>query len=369
LILKSWRGGGKDVEYQCFKEGESSSDYNREFIHLGNTNISVSPIAIGTFSWGDHIIWDYGRTYDEEQLHYAFDTAIAEGITFFDTAEVYGWGRSERILGNFITASTHGIVVSTKFFPYPWRLRKKSLMGALHKSLNRLKVNHVDLYQVHNPYPPLSLEIWLEAMIEALEAGLIRAIGISNCNLEQTMRAYDFLRDYGIHLTSNQVEFNLLNHHPEQSGLLQECRENNISLIAYCPLAMGMLTGKYTSNNPPSHRFTFYKRLALKAYTIALPDITAPHFCQYDSQEISHLQPLLHLLQKIGTAHEKKPAQVALNWIIQKGAIPVVGVRNAHQAQENTRSFGWKLTGTEIDDLDELSSNFLLKRNKTADIR
>lgn len=317
----------------------------------------ISALGIGTWSWGDNMIWGYGTTYHKEDLKKAFNICIQHGINFFDTAEAYGWGQSERLLGQFVRECSQDVVVATKFFPSPWRLRTTSLEHALEHSLDRLQMSQVDLYQFHKHFPPVSFESWMDSLVCTVEKGQTKAVGVSNCNKEQMLQAADILNDHGIPLASNQVEFSLLNQKPEVTSLLKMCRREKVTLIAYSPLAMGLLTGKYTPENPPSNRFNLRERVALLAYSLALPDCSAAKACQFDKEELLKIQPLITLMQEVGKAHNKTCAQVALNWVICKGAVPIVGVKNEKQAKENVEAVGWSLTKSEVAELDEASES------------
>ncbi len=305
-----------------------------EQIPLGPTDLRISPIGIGTWAWGDRIWWGYGRGYTDTDLRAAFQASLEAGIHFFDTAEVYGLGRSERLLGRFIREAGRPVVVATKFFPFPWRLGRRSLLRALRGSLKRLGMQQVDLYQIHWPFPPVLIETWMDALADAVEAGLVRAVGVSNYSVEQMQRAHEALARRGVPLASNQVEYSLLQRGPERNGLMALCRELKVTLIAYSPLGMGLLTGKYTPERPPA---------GLRGRRLG-------------RQRLLQAQPLVGLLREIGQAHGgKTPAQVALNWVICKGAVPIPGAKNARQAEDNAAAAGWRLTEEEIVALDEAS--------------
>ncbi len=305
-----------------------------DLMALGRTDVRVSPLGIGTWAWGDKFFWGYARDYSDADLQAAFQATLEAGINFFDTAEVYGWHTSERLLGRFIhEASTH-VVLATKFMPVPWRLRHADLLNALRSSLKRLRLPQVDLYQMHWPFSPVSIESWMEAMAEAIAAGLTRAVGVSNYNIEQMRRAQAALSRCGIALASNQVEYSLLSREPERNGLLAACRELEVTLIAYSPLAKGLLTGKYSAQNPPP----------------------GPRGRRYKRKYLAGLQPLIGLLTEIGQAHGgKTPSQVALNWTICKGTVPIPGVKNVRQVQDNIGALGWRLTEAELSALDAAS--------------
>jgi aryl-alcohol dehydrogenase-like predicted oxidoreductase len=131
-------------------------NHREDFVPLGSSELRVSPLGIGTWAWGDRLFWGYGRGgYTDSDLVAAYQVSRAAGINFFDTAEVYGRGRSERLLGRFARAVDDQIVMATKFFPYPWRWRRTGLVRALRGSLKRLGLDRVDLYQIHWPFPPV----------------------------------------------------------------------------------------------------------------------------------------------------------------------------------------------------------------------
>ncbi len=305
-----------------------------ERVKLGGTDIAISPIGIGTWAWGDRFVWSYGKTHTDDDIRAAFDATLTKGINLFDTAEVYGLGRSERLLGQFIRETGKSVVVATKFMPFPIWLTKNALRRALRNSLKRLGMARVDLYQMHFPFPPVPVETWMDAMADAVESGLVRAVGVSNYDQAQMGRAHNALMKHGIPLASNQVFYSLLHREPEFNGVAQLCKDLNVTLIAYSPLEKGILTGKYTPDNPPpGMRQRLYTREYLKK-----------------------VQPLLETLREFGAAHGgKTEAQVALNWTICKGAVPIPGAKNTRQAVSNAGALGWRLTDDEVTILDELS--------------
>lgn len=290
-------------------------------------------MGLGAWSWGDRVIWQYGRGYSDVDVREAFRASLAEGIRFIDTSEVYGGGRSERLLGQFIHESQEPVLVATKFFPMPWRLRRQSLVSALRASLNRLRLEAIDLYQIHWPSPLWSAERMMEGMVLCAQAGLTRTVGVSNFDQSLMLRAYSTLARHNIPLASNQVHYSLLNRLVEKNGLLARCTELGIRLIAYSPLEMGLLTGKYSPENPPpGNRGMRYVRI------------------------ISRIPPLLKIMTEIGQDHGgKSNAQVALNWVIRKGALPIPGAKNADQALQNAGALGWELSAEEVAKLDAAS--------------
>lgn len=302
-------------------------------IPLGRTALQVSPLGIGTWAWGDTLVWGYGSdSYTDEDIHAAFDTSVEAGINFFDTAEAYGRGRSEEIVGRLTLAREEPLVVATKFTPFPWRAREGGVHGALKDSLRRL--GKIDLYQIHWPLPLVSTETWMDMLADAVEARVIKSVGVSNYNEAQMREAHATLARRGIPLASNQVEYSLLNRAPEENGVLAACRALGVSLIAYSPLAQGLLTGKYTpEKRPPGIRGLRYR------------------------QQVEALPPLIALMEEIGAEHGgKTPAQVALNWTICQDTIPIPGAKNERQARENAGAVGWRLTAAEVAALTEAAA-------------
>lgn len=303
---------------------------------LGKTDIRIPELGIGAWQWGDRLMWDYGKGgYTDADIRAVFDAAMASGITFFDTAEVYGMGRSETLLGQFVHESKKDVIVATKFMPFPWRLHRSRLLAALKRSLKRLGLARVDLYQVHFPLPPLPVEQWATSLADAVEDGLTRTVGVSNFSAAQMGRAFNALAARGVPLASNQIEYSLLHREPERNGQLQTARDLGVTIIAYSPLAKGILTGKYTPENPPPGA---RRRI-------------------YDQERLQKVQPLIALMREIGEAHgSKSPAQVALNWTICKGAVPIPGAKNVRQLESNIGAAGWRLAEDEIAALDALSA-------------
>ena len=294
-------------------------------------------MGLGAWQWGDRVVWQYGHGYGDAEVHQAFLASLNEGIRFIDTAEIYGNGRSERLLGQFLKETDQPVLIATKFLPFPWRFGKGALPRALKASLTRLGVESVDLYQIHWPTPLMSTDTMMEGLAECVKNGLTRTAGVSNFGQSQMLAAYSSLARHNIPLASNQVHYSLLNRTVEKNGVLARCKELGIRLIAYSPIEKGLLSGKYGVDSPPPGARG-------RNYTNLLPKIA----------------PLLKLMTEIGQDHGgKSNSQVALNWVICKGALPIPGAKNAEQAQENAGALGWRLTDEESSRLDETSNNIL----------
>lgn len=283
-------------------------------------------MGAGTWQWGDRMYWGFGQEFSERDVWEAFDESVRAGLTFFDTAEVYGRGKSEAFLGEFIHRTHAPVVVATKFMPFPSRLTGAALPKALARSLERLGLPAIDLYQMHWPFPPVSIETWMEAMADVYHRGLVRAVGVSNYSVEQMRRAHAALARQSVPLASNQLKLSLLDREPLTNGLLDACRDLGITLIAYGPLAKGVLSGKYSADHrPPGWRGRRFRR-----------------------EVFAKIELLLRLQREIAGTHGKTPAQVAINWCIAKGTLPIPGAKTGAQARENAGALGWSLTPDEV---------------------
>ncbi|MCZ2126416.1 MAG: aldo/keto reductase [Anaerolineales bacterium] len=292
-------------------------------------------IGLGAWQWGDRIIWGYQPGKSERGIREGFDVSLSMGARFVDTAEIYGSGRSERMLGQFLKETEQPVLVATKFFPWPWRFNKDFVPRALKGSLERLQLDAVDLYQVHWPSPLLSPETLAEGLALCVQEGLARTVGVSNFWHWDMLRAYSALMQQGIPLASNQLPFSLLKRDAERDGTLARCKELGIRFIAYSPLAQGLLTGKYSADNPP-------------------PGARGANY----AETLKKLSPVIKALQETAQNHGKTVAQTALNWVICKGALPIPGAKNAKQAQDNAGGAGWRLSDDEIALLDEATESF-----------
>jgi len=295
--------------------------------------LHATEMGLGAWQWGDRMVWQYGHGYSAEEVRQAFQASVAEGVRFVDTAEVYGNGRSERLLGQFVKETDQPVLVATKFFPLPWRFGKGAFVRALKASLARLDMESIDLYQIHGPSPLISMDTMMEGLAECIKNGLTRTVGVSNFGPSRMVAAYSTLARHDVPLASNQVHYSLLNRAVEKDGTLARCNELGIRLIAYSPLEKGLLTGKYSVDSPPpGSRGRMFPNL------------------------LPRLGPLLKLMTEIGQDHGgKSNSQVALNWTICKGALPIPGAKNAAQALENAGGLGWRLTDEEMARLDEAS--------------
>lgn len=313
-----------------------------ETISLGRTNLAVPPLCIGTWAWGDSLFWSFGKEYNEADLKQAFENAIASGVTFFDTAEIYGLGKSEQFLGQFMRQTDQPIQIATKYMPLPWRFSAQSVHDAVSESLKRLGVSSVALYQVHMPFDFfMGKKTLMEALAEEVKQGRIGAIGVSNYSADQMREAQGYLAAKGVPLAVNQVRYSLITREIEANGILDTAKDLGVTILAYSPLAQGLLTGKYKPENADS--VTGARKLD-------------PRFSR---QGLEKLMPVIDRLTQIGAKYGRTPAQVALNWLIAQGnVVPIPGAKTASQAQQNAGALGWALEPEEVTQLDVLTRSY-----------
>ncbi|HTO00983.1 MAG TPA: aldo/keto reductase [Microthrixaceae bacterium] len=303
---------------------------------FADTTTPTAPLGVGTWAWGDESTWGmggYDTSLNTSTISDAWHTSLASGVTLFDTAEVYGDGESERIIGKLIAedpSKRDDLVIATKFMPMPWKLNVRgALREALLSSLERLGIEHIDLYQIHGPVSLRSHKAMAEALVAVHDEGLVKAVGVSNYSIREMGSIHAELAARGVQLASNQIEFSPLRRRPESSGLLAACKKLGVVPLAYSPLGQGRLTGKYSANNPPPGKRTF------------------------SAHPMEQVDRVVAELRRIGLAHDARtPGQVALNWIIAKGAVPIPGAKNATQASQNAGALGWELRPDEIEAID-----------------
>ncbi len=304
-----------------------------------------SEMGCGTWAWGNKLLWGYQPSMDGE-LQKIFGQCVEAGITLFDTGDSYGTGRlqgqSEKLLGKFSQAyqgkNREHICLATKLAPYPWRLTPHSIVKAGLASVERLQ-RPIDLVQLHwstANYAPWQERPLLQGLIKLCQQSQANALGLSNFGPKRLQSAYNFCQDEGVKIASLQVQYSLLSTVPvSKLGLKDLCDQLGIKLIAYSPLTLGLLTGKYDSQGP------FPKGIRGLLFRRLLPQI----------------QPLLQTLQAIAKGREKTMAQVALNWCICQGTIPIPGAKTRQQVQDNLGALGWRLDGGEMEELNRQAAS------------
>jgi pyridoxine 4-dehydrogenase len=304
---------------------------------------AVPGIGVGTWAWGNRFLWGYDPAQDGE-LRACFQRAVALGLRVFDTADSYGTGRlqgrSEVLLGAFCAELAEperaGLCVATKLAPFPWRLGRRGYERAFHAAQARLQ-GKLDLVQLHwstARYAPWQELPLIDGLADLVDRGEVAAVGVSNLGPRRLRQLHAHLAERGIPLRSLQVQLSLLAADPlEPGGVVETCRELNIALIAYSPLALGLLARRpgAAPPAPPGPRGLLFRRLWPR------------------------LQPLLEGLGAIAMAHGADPAAVALNWCRAHGALPIPGLRRVDQAEAAAAALGWSLEENERQELDRLS--------------
>ena len=320
-----------------------TSSTNFQTVTLGPKGPEVPALGLGTWSWGDSLFWQYGGAYGVEDIRAAFKASLDAGVNFLDTAEVYGLGKSEELIGEFMKADGREVAIATKYMPVPWRFSAQSVADALTASLKRLKVPSVALYQVHWPFDFfMSQKTLMNALADEVDQGRIQAIGVSNYSAKQMREAHTLLAARGIPLAVNQVQYSLLHRNIETNGVLEAAQNLEVTILAYSPLAQGLLTGKYTVGSDLQP--TGARRIDPK----------------FSKKGLQKIEPVLAAMQSIGEAHGKTQVQVALNWLISKGnVVPIPGAKNAKQAEQNAGALGWEMSETERNQLDNVTASWI----------
>ena len=283
----------------------SSSAFDRR--PLGRSGLSVLPLGLGTNKWAKA---------DQAAVLATFQRAAAAGPCLIDTAEVYF---SERAVGRCLKAAPGPAMVATKFAPFPGRTSPRQMMKALDASRARLGLETIDLYYLHFPLPFMDMRVFAAGLAEAVKSGRARAVGVSNFNADKLRRIADHLDRAGVPLAANQVNYSLLKRAPDVNGVLDACRERDVALVAYLPLASGRLT-----------RPT-------------------------DAKETEALRTLL---AEIAQAHDASVSQVALNWLLMRDphVIAIPGATKPHHVEDNLSAVTWQLSASEFDAIDQASA-------------
>jgi aryl-alcohol dehydrogenase-like predicted oxidoreductase len=283
----------------------------------------VSKIGLGTWQFGSRE-WGYGDRYAELDAARIVERALGLGITLFDTAEIYGLGRSERILGRALRRHDGEPFVATKIFPVLPLAPVVEQRGVA--SAERLGLRHLDLYQVHQPNPLIRDRTTMRGMRALQDVGLVGSVGVSNYSLERWRRAEAFL---GRPVLSNQVRYNLVDRRAERDQV-PYAEENGRVVIAYSPLAQGFLSGRYDAANRPSN---FVRRRS----RLFRPD------------SLERAAPLFEALREIARAHDATPAQVALAWTIRHpNVVAIPGASSVEQLESNAAAADLALSDDEI---------------------
>ncbi len=298
---------------------------------------NLPKIALGTWSWGagfaggDQV---FGNTLSVENLKPVFDAAMKAGLNLWDTAAVYGMGSSETMLGTFVRQySREEVVLSTKFTPQIANAQSSTPVAAmLDASFERLGVNFMDIYWVHNP---TDVNKWTPELIKLLKSGKVKHVGVSNHNLKQIKLVNDALAKEGFGISAIQNHYSLLYRSSEEAGILDYCIANKITFFAYMVLEQGALSGKYNTSNPlpaGSGRGETYNKV------------------------LPQLEELTNAMKEIGNTKNASVAQVAIAWAIAKKTLPIIGVTKPSQVEDAAQAAKITLTPAEIEKIETLAA-------------
>ncbi len=312
---------------------------------LGSTDIQVTPVGLGVmqFSGNNGVFRWMFQEIAQENMNAIIQTALDGGINWFDTAEMYGRGKSEEGLARGLKTAGVGegeVVIGTKWFPMFRTAR--NIPKTIHDRLHYLDGYPIDLYMIHQPLSFSSVEAQMDAMADLVDAGKIRSVGVSNFNPDQMRRAHATLAKRGLPLAVNQVQYSLLHRKIETDGTLETARELGVTIVAWSPLARGILAGVYHERPELLEGKPFALRRMLE-------------------RNLKPSRPLVEAMQVIAEKYAATVAQVALNWLIHaQGEIVVVipGASKVSQAAQSAGAMSFKLNVEEIHKLDELSKQF-----------
>lgn len=292
-------------------------------------------IALGTWSWGTGIAGGdqvFGNNLSVEDLKQVFDAAMNSGLNLWDTAAVYGMGSSENILGELIKEyPRENIILSTKFTPQMASSSQNPVEEMLAGSFERLGTNYIDIYWIHNP---TDVTKWTLELIPLLKSGKVKSVGVSNHNLEEIKLANSILSKAGFNISAVQNHYSLLYRSSEEAGILDYCKNHNITFFAYMVLEQGALSGKYNTHNPlpeGSSRGNTYNKI------------------------LPQLEELTNTMKEIGSSRNASTAQIAIAWAIAKNTLPIIGVTKTSQIDDIQNAMKISLSESEIKLIEELA--------------
>jgi len=315
---------------------------------LGKTDIEITPIGLGCWQFGRSFPVVFWRVPPQDEIDQIVKRALDGGINWFDTAEIYGRGASERALCHALGEAgkkAGDVVVATKWLPmHPYFMVPRtagSIPRTFDKRQSCLAPFPIDLFQIHMPYSSSPIEKQMDEMAALVKAGKIRSVGISNFSVDQMRRAHAALARHGILLASNQVRLSLAERQTEISGIVAAAKELGVTIIAHSPLGSGLLTGKFHKDPQLLKGVPFVRRRRL-------------------SRLVEGTRPLISALDEIAQAHASSAAVVALSWLVNfygETVVAIPGATKMSHVDQNVGALALKLTPAEMKRLDEVSRN------------
>lgn len=297
--------------------------------------LNLPTIMLGTWSWGAGMYGGdqvFGSKIDAKDVKDVFDLAMKNGLNAFDTATAYGLGASEEVLGKLMqNYRREDIIISTKFTPQLAQMYDDSVEKMFQASAKRFDTDYIDIYWIHNP---MDVERWTGGLIPLLKSGKVKAVGVSNHNLAQIKRVNEILSEEGFKISAVQNHFSLLYRSSEEAGILDYCKQNDITFFSYMTLEQGALSGKYSPQNPMpagSGRGETY------------------------NQVLPQLVKLTDKMREIGEKQGANVAQIAVAYAIAKGTLPILGANKPHHITDAAKAMSVILTPDEIATLERLA--------------
>ncbi len=314
---------------------------------VGRTAMNVTPIGLGCwqFSKQKNLAGKFWPTLDDDLINKVVSLALEGGINWFDTAELYGNGASERALSKALQATgtkPGEVFIATKWFPM-FRFAS-NIPKTIDERIKALLPYPIDLYQIHMPMSFSNVRSEMKAMAELLDRKLIKNIGVSNFSAQQMKNAWETLDKKGIPLASNQVLYNLLNRKIESNGIMEMAKKLGISIIAYSPLAQGLVTGKF-HDNPD-----LLKNIGIRKYR-----------SPFRPEGLEKSRPVVMLVKELALKYQVTPSQVALNWLINyhgDTVLAIPGATKENHVKENTGTMLFRLSDEDMVKLDHVSAIF-----------
>ena len=292
---------------------------------------NLPKIALGAWAWGND--GTFGNEHKIEDLKPIYDKSMELGLNLWDTAYVYGMGKSEEVLGEFLkTSNREDFVISTKFTPQLAEMFEANEVTSMYEnSAKILGVEDIDIFWIHNP---VGAPEWTKKLVETAKEHDIKMIGVSNHNLAEIKEANEILKEAGLKLGAVQNHYSLLNRSSEDSAILEYCKENDIIFFSYMVLEQGALSGKYDTAHPfpeGSDRANAY------------------------SGSLAEIGELNKAIADIAGKHDAKVAQLPIAWAIAKGTLPIIGATKVHHVEDAADAVNIELSDDEIKTMEELA--------------
>ncbi len=314
---------------------------------LGKTDLMITPIGLGCwqFSKQKNLAGRFWPTLEDDLIDKVVALSLEGGINWFDTAEVYGNGASEKALAkSLLTAGKKPgeVIIATKWWPM-FRFAS-NISKTIDDRINALSPYPIDLYQVHQPWGFSNEKDEMRAMAELLKRKVIKNVGVSNFSAKKMQSAWETLDKKGIPLASNQVQYSLLNRKIESNGVMETAKKLGVSIIAYSPLAQGVVTGKFHDNPELLKNIGFRKQSS-----------------QFKAEGLEKSRPVITLVKELAIKYNVSTSQIALNWLIYYNGDTVVAIPGATKevhVKENTGAMTFRLTDEDMERLDKISTVF-----------